>query len=226
MASALYQRVILAFVVLAGFVVLSSSASAIDWSVSGSVSFGYNSGYYGGYYDDGYGYGDGFYGAGYGYGSPYWGWYGDYYYPGTGIYVYDRYRRPYRWNGAQQRYWQGRYRNYLNNCRGATCRQDRGQIRDNWRDFRGDVRADQRDYRGDVRDARQDYRSGDINRRQYQDRRQDARQNLRQDYRQERRQLDRQNRRDIGPGARPPKRPFGGAARSGVSRPARPDRGG
>ena len=41
----------------------------------------------------GYGYGSPYYG-GYGYGSPYYGWYDDYYYPGTGYYVYDSYRRP------------------------------------------------------------------------------------------------------------------------------------
>ena len=41
----------------------------------------------------------------YDYGYPgYYGWYGGFYYPGNGIYVYDRYRRPYRWNGNQQRY--------------------------------------------------------------------------------------------------------------------------
>ncbi|WP_174297343.1 hypothetical protein [Sphingomonas bacterium] len=59
-----------------------------------------------GYYDAGYGgYADGY---GDEFGSPYWGWYGGYYYPGSGIYVYDQYRRPFRWNGSQQRYWQGR----------------------------------------------------------------------------------------------------------------------
>ena len=65
-----------------------------------SVSVGYGSpGYYGDYYIDFY---DG------GYGTPYYGWYGGYYYPGTGYYVYDRYRRPHRWDSNQQRYWQNR----------------------------------------------------------------------------------------------------------------------
>ena len=45
-------------------------------------------GYSSGYYDRRYG------GYGYGYGSPYYGWYDNYYYPGTGYYVYDTYRRP------------------------------------------------------------------------------------------------------------------------------------
>ena len=50
-------------------------------------------------------------GCAYGYGydrcgyDPFWGWYGGYYYPGTGYYVYDSYRRPYRWTDAQRRYW-------------------------------------------------------------------------------------------------------------------------
>ena len=56
------------------------------------------------------GYYDAYYGGG-GYG-PYYGWYGGFYYPGAGIYVYDQYRRPYRWNGVQQRYWQGRLNGY------------------------------------------------------------------------------------------------------------------
>lgn len=41
-------------------------------------------------------------------GDPYWGWYGDYYYPGTGIYVYDTNHRRHRWNDDQRRYWEGR----------------------------------------------------------------------------------------------------------------------
>jgi len=70
----------------------------------GGVSYGYGGpSYYGSYYNDFY---DG------GYGTPYYGWYGGYYYPGSGYYVYDRYRRPYRWNSYQQRYWQDRGRYY------------------------------------------------------------------------------------------------------------------
>ena len=84
----------------------------------GGASVGYASDpYYGGgsYYGAGYGDGLGYGGLGYGglgYGGlgSYYGWYGDYYYPGSGGFVYDRYRRPHRWNGSQQRYWQGRQR--------------------------------------------------------------------------------------------------------------------
>ena len=80
----------------------------------GGVQVGYgNAGYYG----DPYGY-DGIGGAGYGYGGygyggyapSYFGWYGNYFYPGTGIYVYDQYRRPFRWNDTQRRYWSGQQR--------------------------------------------------------------------------------------------------------------------
>ena len=92
----------------------------------GGVSVGAGNGYYDPYYGGyGYGYGAGYpgygYGAGYpgyGYGMGYpgygyasyapWGWYDDFYYPGTGYYVYDRYRRPFRWTDAQRRYWEAR----------------------------------------------------------------------------------------------------------------------
>ena len=79
---------------------------------------GYGGGYYGGY---GYGYGSpyigvgyssGYYspyygGYGYGYGSPF-GWYNDYYYPGSGLYVYDTYRRPHVMTTTQRAYWSRR----------------------------------------------------------------------------------------------------------------------
>jgi hypothetical protein len=72
----------------------------------GSYGYGYGSSYgygsrYGGY---GYGYDDPWYR---GYRSPY-GWYGSSYYPGTGYYVYDRYRRPRTWSDTERRYWMSR----------------------------------------------------------------------------------------------------------------------
>lgn len=86
------------------------------------VSVGYGApGYYGDYYSDFY---DG------GYGAPYYGWYGGYYYPGSGYYVYDRYRRPQRWSGDQQRYWQERGRYWRGQSRG-----------DEWRGFQRGPRA-------------------------------------------------------------------------------------
>jgi hypothetical protein len=78
----------------------------------GYSSYGYGSpyggGYYGGGYGNPYGYGSAYGYGGSGYGSPYYGWYNNYYYPGTGAYVYDSYRRPYSWNGTQQSYWSAR----------------------------------------------------------------------------------------------------------------------
>ena len=71
------------------------------------MGLGYGAGY--GYGDNGYAgpyYGDS--GYGYGYGAPYFGWYDDAYYPGTGIYVYDSYRRPHAWSDQQRSYWTSR----------------------------------------------------------------------------------------------------------------------
>lgn len=59
-------------------------------------------------------------------GDPYWGWYGDYYYPGTGIYVYDRQRHRHNWDDGQRTYWEGR-RNSWHGDR---------TWRSNWRGFR------------------------------------------------------------------------------------------
>ena len=64
-----------------------------------SIGVGYGSGYGG--------YGSPYYG-GYGYGSPYYGWNSGYYYPGTGYYVYDSYRRAYPMTMTQRQYWSKR----------------------------------------------------------------------------------------------------------------------
>ncbi len=86
--------------------------------------------------NDGYGYGG--VSAGYGvantwdpyYGGyradPYWGWNNGYYYPGTGVYVYDRQNIRRRWNPQQRGYWQGRNQTW----RGAGR-----EIRPMWRDY-------------------------------------------------------------------------------------------
>lgn len=117
---------------------LGTAACTEDGYGYSGVSVGYSSG---GYYDDGY-YGRGYdpyYRAG---SRSYFGWYGDYYYPGTGYYVYDRYRRPHRWNDGQQRYWYDRGREW------------RGDRRENWDNF-GNRRGDRRDWdRGDRRPDR------------------------------------------------------------------------
>lgn len=147
----------------------------------GGAGVGYASDpYYGG------GYGDGYYGAGFGGVNSYYGWSGDYYYPGSGVFVYDRYRRPYRWNGAQQRYWQGRRGNY----RGAG----------NWGNFargnspaaqayRQDRRGDNRAFRQDRRQDRNQLRNGQITPDQFRAERGAARQAYRAEARQDRREF-------------------------------------
>ncbi len=81
----------------------------------------------GGCASDRYGYGGARGGVAVGYGNPYWGWNDNFYYPGTGAYVYDNNRRRHRWNDSQRGYWEGRRSNW---------RGDR-RMRSNWRDFRG-----------------------------------------------------------------------------------------
>lgn len=86
--------------------------------------------------NDGYGYGgvsvgyadswDPYYGGFSG--DPYWGWYGDRYYPGTGVYVYDRDHRRHRWDGPTRDYWNGRGRAWHDAHR---------DMRPMWRDFGG-----------------------------------------------------------------------------------------
>lgn len=84
---------------------LGLSACGYNGLYSG-VSIGAGNGYYGDPYYGGYGgYGGYGYGAGYGYGMSPYGWYDGFYYPGTGFYVYDSYRRPHRWSDRHRRYW-------------------------------------------------------------------------------------------------------------------------
>ena len=110
------------------------------------------------------GYGNG-YAPGYGasaYGSPYWGWYDGYYYPGTGYYVYDRDRRPHRWNDGQRRYWSERQRGWQGprgdrngDWSGFPQRDDRG------RDMRRDRDRDRdHDWRGHSPDRGREWNDG------------------------------------------------------------------
>ncbi|WP_156404720.1 hypothetical protein [Sphingomonas sp. Root241] len=111
---------------------LTAAACTEDGYGYSGVSVGYSSGGYYDGYDPYYSYGP----------SSYFGWYGDYYYPGTGYYVYDRYRRPHRWNNGQQRYWYDRGRSW------------RGDRRENWGGF-GNRRGEGRNWdRGDRRPDR------------------------------------------------------------------------
>ena len=82
-------------------------------------------GYYGNYGYGPYGYRP--YGYGYGSYDPF-GWYGDYYYPGVGIYVYDSYRNRHIWNDSQRRYWMSRGTTWQSRS-GTTTR------RENWSGF-------------------------------------------------------------------------------------------
>lgn len=124
----LSPRVRNALMIAAASVGLTGCVGFDPYGGFGGVSVGYGNGYgYGdqyGYGDPyGYGYGSGYgspYGS-YGYGAPYYGWYDDYYYPGTGYYVYNRTGSRYRWNDTQRRYWESH-------------RDRRG--RDNWSSYR------------------------------------------------------------------------------------------
>lgn len=130
---------------LAGSVALGGCAYGFgNYGSYGGLSVGIGSGYggYGSCYDPyygGYGYGGygsygcsyGGYGA-YGYGSPY-GRYDNYYYPGTGIYVYDRNRRAYRWSDRQRRHWTHQRDRAVTSNNSTTARHS--ATRENWSGF-------------------------------------------------------------------------------------------
>jgi hypothetical protein len=88
----------------------------------GYGGIGYASDYYGGY-GPGYGYG---YGPSFAYGGGYGGWYDDYYYPGYGVYVFDRGGRRSQWNDGQRRYWEGHRQGRPGDGRQGYARVDRG----------------------------------------------------------------------------------------------------
>jgi hypothetical protein len=72
-------------------------AGCVDDGYYGGVGGGYGYGYYGeGYYGDGYydGYGPGY------------GWYDGYYYPGGGVFVYDRDGHRHDWRDRDRDHWQ------------------------------------------------------------------------------------------------------------------------
>lgn len=64
-----------------------------------------------------------------GWGQPYWGWYNGFYYPGTGVLVYDRYRVGRPWDFYEQQYWIGRQRGW----RGPGFQPNWGGWRGGWR---------------------------------------------------------------------------------------------
>ena len=95
------------------FVLLAASAAGLaacadDYGYGYGMSAGY--GPRGGYCDPNY-YDCGAYGYDaydYGYGDPWYGWYGDYFYPGVGFFVFDRFGHRFRMDRDQHRFWQGR----------------------------------------------------------------------------------------------------------------------
>ena len=107
----------------------SGCAAWVGFRVSVSIGTGYGGYGYGSPYYGGYGYGSPYYG-GYGYSSPYYGWYNNYYYPGTGYYVYDRYRRPYSMTTTQRQYWSSR-------SPALRTSGSRTAVRENWSGFSG-----------------------------------------------------------------------------------------
>ena len=124
----------------------------------GYSGYGYGSPYYGGSYYGGYGspyYGSGLsYGLSYGnyyggLGSPY-GWYDDYYYPGTGYYVYDSYRRPHAMTTTQRTYWSSRSPAL------RTSSTARTRVQPNWSGF--DRRSSTRTERQQAREERRQQR--------------------------------------------------------------------
>jgi len=117
---------------------LGLSACAYGYGDHGYASVHYGGGgYCDPYYDDCYG------AASY-YGDPWYGWYDNYYYPGYGIYVYDSYRRPHRWNDGHRRYWESRRSRYG----------DRNWNDRRWERWDGWDRNDRREWR-DRRDRRE-----------------------------------------------------------------------
>ena len=95
-------------IILAAGTALGGCATYSPFGYGSGVSVSYgNRGYYDPYYGGSrYGYSPYGYGMGYGYGySPYYGWHNGFYYPGSGYYVYDRYRRPRILTDAERRYW-------------------------------------------------------------------------------------------------------------------------
>jgi len=89
-----------------------------------SVGVGYGGGYgypYGGYY------------SGY-YGAPF-GWYDDFYYPGTGIYVYDSYRRPRMWNDRERHYWMQRNGGWRQHNNATISPNGTRTVQPNWSGF-------------------------------------------------------------------------------------------
>ncbi|HEX2764344.1 MAG TPA: hypothetical protein VHM92_10970 [Allosphingosinicella sp.] len=130
------RRLRLAAILLAGTLGLSACAYGSSYGYGRS----YGSRYCDPYWDDCYG--SAYY-------DPWYGWYGDYYYPGIGFYVFDRWGRRYRWSDDHRRYWEGRRHRW-----GDRNWDDRRWER--WDHYRDDGRRWRDRRRGDDRDWRRD----------------------------------------------------------------------
>lgn len=137
----------------------------------------------------GYGYGSGYYRGGYALsdGGPFYGWYDNYYYPGSGYYIYDRRGNRRAMNQQQRSYWLNR----------ARTPQDRAQIRRNYRDFRADRQGDRAQLRAERQANREALQSGRITREQFRAERRSDRREFRQERRSDTRTLRQNNRRAI-----------------------------
>jgi len=82
--------------------VRAALAAAATLAVTGCADYGYG----------GHGYGYSRVSVGYRSSYPYYGWYDDYYYPGVGIYVYDRGGHRHRWSDRHRRHWEARRGNH------------------------------------------------------------------------------------------------------------------
>lgn len=166
------------------------------------ASIGVGSRYYDPYYGSGYpyasyggygGYADygryGSYGNYGSYGQSYGGWNSGYYYPGTGVYVYDRQRRRYPISDNQRRYWEQQ----------RVLRSRNPAIRENYQQYRTERRGDRRAYRVERREDRAARESGQVTRQEYRVDRQQDRREYRRDQRRDVRELRRENRRDRRP---------------------------
>jgi hypothetical protein len=89
------------------------------------VSLGYSSGYCDPFYDDCHrGFGRRAF-------DPWYGWYDDHFYPGVGIFVFDRWGRRHHWRDHHRRFWFDRRRHWGN-------RDWNDRRWENWRGFRRD----------------------------------------------------------------------------------------
>lgn len=123
--------ILAASVGLAGCGTYFGNGIGVSMGYGSPYGYGYDDPYYSGYgYGSQYGYGSPY---GYGYVPSYYGWYDNYYYPGTGRYVYDRNGTRQPWSEQQKRFWESRGAGVT--TQGTTQTQSQTRTA-NWSDFR------------------------------------------------------------------------------------------